>query len=115
MTSARFSVLDPGPLRKIERHKRVCCRSSKYWSTIFGISNPHEGIARQWWNVGRAIDQQIAVVIDPNALPRKRLGRRTFDLLSILIEFAAMAGARDDAKLLFPRRQTTQVGANCTD
>src|SRR5438046_10335108 len=115
MTSARFRVLDPGPLRKIERHKRVCCKSSKYWSTAFAISDPHEGIARQCRNIGRTIYQQIVVVVDPNELPGKRLGRRSFDLLPTLLEFAAMTWTRDDAQLLLPRRQATEVGANCTD
>src|SRR5437660_11529188 len=115
MTNARFSVLDPGPLRKIERHKRVCCKSSKYWSTVFAISDPHEGIARQRRNIRRAIDQQIAVVIDPHALPRKRLGCRTFDLLSALLKLAAMARTGDYAQFLLPRRQAAKVGAHCAD
>ena len=38
MASARFSVLEPVPLRKIERHTRVPRKSSKYWSTVFAIA-----------------------------------------------------------------------------
>src|SRR5947209_19824036 len=115
MTSALFRVLDPGPLRKTERHKRVCCKSSKYWSTVFAISDPHEGIARQRRNIRRAIDQQIAVVIDPHALPRKRLGCRTFDLLSTLLKFAAMARTGDDSQFLLPGRKAAKVRPYCVD
>src|SRR5215471_21223719 len=102
MARARFSVLDPVPLRKTERHTRVCCNSSKYWSTVLdepvfvmsevAISDPHEGIARQRGNVGRTIDEQISVIVYPDTFPRKRLWRRSFDLLSTLLEFAAVAG-----------------------
>jgi hypothetical protein len=38
MANARFSVLDPVPLRKMERHTRVSRKSSKYWSTVFAIA-----------------------------------------------------------------------------
>src|SRR4029077_5278901 len=112
MASARFSVLDPVPLRKIDRQTRVCCNSSKYWSTVFAISDPHEGIPRQWRNVGGAIDQQIAVIVEPNALPWQRLGRRTFDLLSALLELAPVTGPRDDPQFLFPSRQASQMCAD---
>src|SRR5215469_12050230 len=112
MASARFSVLDPVPLRKIERQTRVCCSSSKYWSTVFAISDSHEGIPRQRWHVGRAIDQQIAVVVDPDSLPRQRLGRRAFDLLATLLELAAMAGAGNHLQFLLPCSQASEVRAH---
>src|ERR1700756_657844 len=112
MASARFSVLDPVPLRKIDRQTRVCCNSSKYSSAVFAISDPHEGIPRQWRNVGGAIDQQIAVIVEPNALPRQWLGCRTLDLFSALLELAAVAGARDDSQFLFPGGQASEVGAH---
>src|SRR5579864_7125740 len=38
IASARFSVLDPVPLRKIDRHTRLACNSSKCWSIVFAIS-----------------------------------------------------------------------------
>src|SRR5579863_9413715 len=74
MASARLSVLDPLPLRKIERHTRVPRNSSKYWSAVFAMQiflclDPHKRIPRQRRNVGRAVHQQIAVVVDPDALP----------------------------------------------
>src|SRR5579864_3783923 len=115
MASARFSVLDPLPLRKIDRQTRVCCNSSKYWSTVFAISDPHEGIPRQWRNVGGAIDQQIAVIVEPYAFPRQRPRRRTLDLFSALLELAAVARAGDDAQFLLPCRQTSQMRADRAD
>src|SRR4051794_23181410 len=111
MARARLSVLNPVPLRKIERQTRVCCSSSKYWSTVFAMSDPHKGIARERRHVCRTIHQQIAVVVDPHALPGKRLGRRPFDLFSVRLKLAAVAGAGDDSQFLFPRGQATQVRA----
>src|SRR5215469_8818667 len=117
MASARFSVLDPLPLRKIDRQTRVCRSSSKYWSivleeTVFAISDPHEGIARQCGNVGGAIDEQIAVVVEPDSFPGKRLGRRSFDLFPARFELAAVAGTGNDAQLLLPRGEASQVRAD---
>ena len=82
---------------------------------VFDISDPHEGIPRQWRNVGGTIDQQIAVIVEPNALPRQRLGRRAFDLFPALLEFAAVARAGDDAQFLLPCRQTSQMRADRAD
>src|SRR5579871_91619 len=115
MASARFSVLDPVPLRKIERHTRVCCKSSKYWSTVFAISDPHKGIARQRRNISGAIDEEIAIIVDPHAFPGKWLRRGSFDLLSTLLELAAVAGAGDDAQLLLPRREASEVSADSAE
>src|SRR4249920_520566 len=115
MASARFSVLDPVPLRKIDRQTRVCCSSSKYWSTVFAISDPHEGIPRQWRNVGGASDQQIAVIVKPYAFPRQRLGCWAFDLLPVLLELAAVARAGNDSQLRLPCRQTSQMRADRAD
>src|ERR1700745_2493461 len=102
MARARFKVLSPVPLRKMERQTRVCCNSPKYWSTVFAMSDPHEGIPRHRRNVGRAIDHQIAIVIQPGTFPRERLRSRPFDLLPVLLELAAVARACNDAQLLLP-------------
>src|SRR3974390_233214 len=93
MASARFRVLDPVPLRKIERQTRVPCSSSKYWSRVLAISDPHERIPRQRWHVGGAVHEEIAVIVQPDALPGQRLRCRSFDLLSVPLELAAMARA----------------------
>ena len=62
-------------------------------------------------NVGGAIDHQVAVVADPGLEPWQRLGRGAFNLLAGALEFAAVAGAGDDAQVLVPRGQAAQVGA----
>src|SRR5581483_6643615 len=112
MARARFSVLDPAPLRKIDRHTRVSRRWSKYWSTVFAMSDPHEGIPRQRRYVGRTIYQQIAIVVQPDPFPRQRLGRRTLDLLSACFELAAVTGTGNHVELRLPRRQAAQVRAH---
>src|ERR1019366_7775631 len=79
---------------------------------VLSKSDPHEGIPRQRWHVGGAIDQKIAVVIEPDALPRKRLGRRPRNLLAVLVELAAMTGTRDQVQLRLPRGHAAQVRAH---
>src|SRR5271165_2996961 len=112
MASARFRVLEPVPLRKIERHTRVPRKSSKYWSTVFAMLDPHEGIPRQRRYVGRAIDQKVAVVVEPDALPGQRLGCGTLDLFPVLIELAAVARTGDHVQLWLPRREATEMRAD---
>src|SRR5579884_4236466 len=111
MARARFKVLDPGPLRNTERHTRVCCKSSKYWSTVFAMSDPHERIPSHCRHITGAVDEQVAILADPDTLPRKRLGRRALDFFPALFELAAVAWTRDDAQLLFPRREAAKVRA----
>src|SRR5215471_13878289 len=112
IASARFSVLDPVPLRKIDRQTRVPRRSSKYWSTVFAMSDPHERIPCQRRNISRAIDEQIAVIIQPDPLPGKRFGCRAFDLPAILFKLAPVTGTGNHVELRFPRRQAAEVRAH---
>src|SRR5579863_1160193 len=105
MARARFRVLAPVPLRKIERHTRVSRTSLKYWSTVFAISDPHEGIPCHRRDVGRAIHQQIAIVIEPDPLPGQRPGCWAFDFRAVLLELAAVAGAGNHVLFRLPRRE----------
>src|SRR5271168_268192 len=78
------------------------CRSSRTWS------DPQ---VLQGWDVGGAIDHELAIIIDPGLEPRQRLRRRAFDLLAGAFEFAAVTRAGDDAKIFVPGGETAEVGA----
>ncbi len=64
--------------------------------------------------VDRTVDHQIAFVAEPGLQPRQRLGRRTFDLLPVAFELAAVARAGDDAQLRLPRGQAAEMSADRT-
>ena len=63
-------------------------------------------------DVGRAIDHEIAFVADPGFEPGQRFGSGALDFFSVAFEFAAVAGAGDDAEFLVPCGEAAEVGAD---
>src|SRR5512143_1016023 len=109
MASARCRLLDPVPLRKMERQTRVSRRFASCSSREFAMSDPYEFLALQR---SRTVHQEVALVIARSLQPDQRARRWPRDFRPIPREFAAMARASNDAQLGIPCCQTAQVGAD---
>src|SRR5579864_8050580 len=59
MASARCRLLDPDPLRKMERHTRVSRRLARCASREFAMSDPNEFLALQR---SGAVYQQVPLI-----------------------------------------------------
>ena len=110
MASARCSVLLPVPLRNTDRHTRLSRNCSTIWSVLDG----HAQILRilQWWDVGGAIDHQVAIIAHPGPEPRQGLGAGPSIFTPVRVNSLPWQGHLMMPKLLVPCGQAAQVGAH---
>ena len=100
MASARWSVLEPVPLRKTDRHTLLPRTLSIIWSVVHG----HAHILR---NCSGGMSVERSTIRSPSSLTQvlsqgSGLGAGPSIFSSGALEFTAVAGARDDAQVLVP-------------
>ena len=96
----RCRLLDPDPLRKMDRQTRVSRRFSRCASKEFAILDPYVFLALQR---SGTVDQKVPLIADRRAQPDQRARRRPLDFGPIPREFAAVAGAGNDTEIGVPR------------